>query len=403
MLKNNKPINIKQSKIYLVLSAASIFGSSLTSLCFLTIATSKHGFKGSFTILATFYFAVAVSGLVASLAGRFRGTSSLLGTMEILRALILIFCIFCAVDHLYILAISNFLLALLDGVHHPNAYHWISNTFTAEQDKNQFIVQLQSMNSIGAAIGPIAGGSLILLLGTTTALIIDCITFMATAIYWLSIVKNTAPQYQDKLPLLIGYKTIWSNKKLRYLNACRIFGNGAFLYWNLILPYLLIHFFARQDFAVLQGFSMATMALGIFFINGFGYKIAKSLKISMETLFGFVVIIASSILLVILLYAEQQVSAYLLIVMALLVGIANGSLRTSLITVGLSITPQHLVSIVIAAGDSVVRLLTAVLGLLLGMMMLYVTDVGYRGIITVVCVMATILSAFALKWIKSSQ
>lgn len=341
---------------YILAGGLSQFGSALSFLAFLTIAVKDDPVLGVSLLTGSFYFAVGLSGVFAGIVQKIVSPVLAIRTIELLRASILLIFCFSTDFKMWVVVAVALILYFLEGVFHPFRYHVFRSQMNDEIARMSFFSRLQSIEGSLSIVAPIAAGLLITFVPINLVFLIDAASFGFSFIVWASFRADREISIQN-LSWLAGYREIFVRASLRYMTLARMLGNVMFVFWSLALPLWLLHGLSDEsDFGSFQGSYLGLTAVGLMLIN-----LVRPPRLQPEAnfldralFFG----VAGSLVL----FAVPNSSELSWVVLgfaALLTGAANGALRTGGILVGQRITPSGVLHLVIAAGDSLVRLVTA--------------------------------------------
>ncbi len=360
---------------FLASSAINQFGFSITYLCLLTLSIKSNPVIGVVWIFSAQYFAIAVSGTLMGLISHFISPVSIIRLSEVIRLFLISFLVFKNKVSLELLVSASFIIQLFEGFYNPCRFHFINNVFKEESEKNSFIAQLQSADNSAMLIGPAVAGILISILGVKIGFLIDAITYLINSLFWISI-KNKSSIVKNRTHPWKGYQLLFSNISLLKMNIGKLFGNVLFVVWSIFLPIIIQSNYLKSSFPKIQGIAMGIMALGLLLTNLIISKlIFFKRKQSIDILFLnssiWSTIIAISFLGYLVIFKIQSYAIIILFTAAFFFGISNAGLRTAGILIGQKITPKEYLHLVIAASDSLVRLITAGVSLIIGFLFNY--------------------------------
>ena len=199
--------------------------------------------------------------------------------------------------------------------------------------------------------------------------------------FWLTVKSSSVTplsKSSDPKSIYVGYKTIFANRNLIFMNIARLIGNYVFVYWKLMLPVLLLTI-DNKEFSFNQGLAISFMAMGLFLTNYVPTAISNLVErfntdpLSHEKFLlkaALIPVVVCIPLLILAYKVNSNLSLVLIFITAILFGVSNAGFRTGGILIGMRITPRNELPFVISAADSVIRpfasLMTYLVALLLG-------------------------------------
>ncbi len=257
---------------------------------------------------------------------------------------------------------------LCEGIYHPSRYQFINHSITNRDKKNAFLLNLQSIDSIMMIIGPAIAGFLISMFNPQICFILDGVTYGLSFIFWLLFIDVNAIRYHKFTDILLGYKLLFSNKNLVKINLGRLLSNSMAILWGITLPIMIVNNFEEVLFAKIQGICLCFTALGLILTNFYLSRLAIHKKYGVLEIILLRTAFFSICTGLLLLYymISVNINFILLWVTALMFGIITASLRSASIIIGQNVTPQDYLHLIMASGDSIVRLGSALLALLTG-------------------------------------
>lgn len=355
---------------FFVVSALNQLGGSLTSVVLLTLATINYGAQGAVFIWIAFYVAVSMGGALVPILDRYWTGLLAIFVSEIARATLLLPIVAFPDSPLLLLCATQFAISLFESVYHPNRYSFINQVFPEQKQKAEFLAHLQTFDSIAGVIGPVCAGLLILSVSFQVGLLLDIATYVVSAVYWrrMSYGRNLRSQLSPNL--MAGFRALVDNSQVRNVNVARILGNGLFVFWGVFLPSAVVRGIGVEQSPLAYGVSAGAMAAGIA-IGGYGISryIRNSRMVSLRVVIWLAALAVFSAGMAMLPAVYGRAVGFAGIVMiASLLGMAIAGSRTACVVVGQQVTPAPILHLVMAAGDSVVRILSAALAMILGLL-----------------------------------
>ena len=357
-------------RLFFVVSAFNQFGGSLTSVILLTLATINYGAQGAVLIWIAFYVAVSMGGMLAHILGRHLTGLLAIFVSEIARAILLLPIVVFPDCPLLLLCATQFAIWLLESVYHPNRYSFINQMFPEQKQKAEFLAHLQTFDSIAGVIGPVFAGLLILSVSYRVGLLLDIATYVVSAVYWRRMSYERNLRHLPRSNLMAGFRALLDNSQVRNVNVARILSNALFVFWGVFLPTAVVHGIGVKYSSLAYGVSAGAMAAGIA-IGGYGISryIRNSHMGSLRVVIWLAALAVFFAGLAMLPAVYERAVGFAGIAMiASLLGVAIASARTVIVVAGQQVTPAPILHLVMAAGDSVVRILSAALAMMLGVL-----------------------------------
>ncbi|MEG9883908.1 MAG: MFS transporter [Hyphomicrobiales bacterium] len=284
--------------------------------------------------------------LVAYLDRRMDGLEAIF-VSEVVRAFALIPIVIFTSSPLFLLCVTQFVISLLETVYHPNRYSFINQTFTEGKRKAGFIARLQTFDSIAGTVGPVLSGLMILAFAFQIRVILDIVTYVASAVYWYRRSRDQPATSRSETGLAAGYKALRNNRAVLNVNIARTLGS-----------------------ALAYGLAAGSMAAGI---AAGGYGLSAYIRRSQSESLKPVIRLAALAVLTTgfaTLPAIRHGGVELIGIMiaASLLGIVAAAARTACIMVGQQVTPASILHLVMAAGDSIMRIVSAAFALAMGLL-----------------------------------
>ncbi len=361
-------------KLFLACSGISVLGSSITYICMIVFCAKLNSIMGITWLVISSQLGITFSGIANGFLSRKITNPTLLKNTELIRSLLILIIIIANIESLSLLCAIMFSLSILEGIYHPNRYRFINLSFQSLKEKNIFISKLQSIDSSLAIIGPIIGGIMITILPLRLCLIIDFLSFLISFMYWNYEYKSKHNLFDNKenYSIIEGYLVIKNNKSLITMNIARILGNCTFIVWTLLLPIILIKIYSEHELGLYQGIILGIMSLGLFSSNFFAPKNNKNSEAYLETYFLRIALTFGLCAILVLGYGINIANSIIVIgLSSFFYGISNAGYRTGGILIGTRITPQSRLHLVISAADSIIRPVSAIMTLIIGVIITY--------------------------------
>jgi hypothetical protein len=359
----------RSQKYMLAASAVSAFGSSLTQLCFIVLASQADSVQGVTWVIIASYTGLTLAGPLNGLLAKYLEPLNLLRACEALSIAILWFVILSKPESITILASLIFCLSLAEGVFHPNRYGYINSAIADLKEKNNFLSKLQSVDNSLSILGPVTGGLILYFTSVQICFTIDTISFALSLLYWIK--QGESQQSQSKhrhTRVLDGYFVIIGSRPLLLMNIARILGNYVFIVWSIALPWILLKMAGATRFAVYQGLCLGVMAFGLFLTNILTARIQpKNNESDRESWLLWTALVSGTIgISLLLMQILNGIHWPIVIIAALFFGASNAGFRTGGILIGMRITPKDKLPLTISAADSIVRPVSALMAFLVG-------------------------------------
>lgn len=345
--------------------------ASLYHLAFLTILTDKKFHNGIPLYFTVIYLAAATGGAFMALALRRYETKTALLMAEAMKiiTLALLATSKSATLSLPVILSSAFIFQVTDIFVHTNKYRLINSLYNNDVGlKNFKITRLQIVETMSGIISPLIASAALWTFSLSVGFLLPILISLGHLVLWFSVDNGVFITKKDT-SFAAGYAVLFSDKRLTNMLLARMAGNIPFIFWNLILPMTIQRHFSKSAFAGVQAMSLSLMALGLFAVNYFVPRLHANhhvlekpfLKISP---FPMLIGLAS-----LALYYFELLKHPILFLIAFLFGISNGALRTGGILLGQKITPPEILHLVMAAGDGIVRIISAIMALGLGLVL----------------------------------
>lgn len=345
---------------FIIAGGLSQFGSALSLIAFLSLVVEKDPVLGVTLLTSAYYAAIGLSGFIVGWVQKFIPPLTAIRSIEIFRACVLLsFAVFPA-PPLYLTITAALLLYFVEGIYHPYRYHVFRSQLESASERGRFFTNLQSVEGTMSIIGPVTAGIFVSMLKLQSVFLIDAATYLLSFIVWARYSPKVALA-SEPLDWHAGYTSLFRSRALRQMIVARICGNITFIVWTLALPLWIVHFFP-EAFGNFQGMFLGITACGLLAANlEARAKSRAHLRHLKNALIG---ILGGGIALFFV--GLNYTPLIALGIAALAFGFANGGLRTGGILIGQNITPSRILHMVISAGDSIVRLSSAILAFSLG-------------------------------------
>lgn len=362
----------KFDRKFLTLSGFNNFASSLLAMFLLKTYVDIFGTEDIAYLFVAQYVGIALSGLLTGALNPYFAPTTIVKSIDFLRLLLIFLLAQSEPAAGALLLFFVCLISLFDGTYHACRYQIIQNCLNDVKERTIFTTQLQSIDSSSMILGPVVGGILLTVLPSSQWLYGLLAVYAINLGWWISFGNSTI---QRSIHIVArwfdGYKLLATSPSLRQLNIARILGNVAFVSWNVWLPMWIFARFPIGEFAYFQGLSLGVFACGLFLGNFLIMQIIKKMEdtINLEKIYlRFATV--STCLVFFSFYLLYQIPTFgLLCLVALLIGLSNAALRTVSIVIGQRITPPDSIHLVIAASDGIIRLTTAVIAAIIGVLM----------------------------------
>ena len=260
---------------FLFSSGLSVFGSSLSSLCFITLVAKTEEPLLVTCLVGASFFAQSLSGALTGYLSRYFEVRKLLYNLDIVRIVLLLSFIYFYQESAYLAIGLNFFLSAIDGVFHANRLQYINLYFSDQKEKSLFISHLQGVDTTASMLGPVLAGLLIISLPMKICFLIDAFSYILTSLFWV-LQKNVTSKSFGKFRILEGYYTIIENKSLKNMLLARMIGAIPMIIWSVLLPLILVNNLGKDLFSRNQGVVLSIMSLGVFATNFLLPKIKAS-------------------------------------------------------------------------------------------------------------------------------
>ena len=356
-------------KYFLCFSGLSIFGNSLSVLCFLTLMAKTRDPMMVTLLISSTLLANTLSGLAAGFLFRHFKVKNMLYIFDFIRFLLLILCSVSYEASLYLIIVFNFILNAIEGAFHANRLQYINLYFKDIKIKNVFISHLQSIDTAGGIIGPVIAGLVIAFLPMSVCFLIDSFTYLISTIFWIC-QKQVDTHTKDKMRPLEGFYVVKNHPSLQKMIFARFICNIPTVIWTVLSPLILITVLGSDLFSYNQGVVLALMSVGVLMTNIGLPKIKKEQTENIEknyfnlsylpSFIGFLILGAGAVL--------GELNLIVMSLTSFCFGITVACFRSGGIILGQKITPQKTLHFVISFSDSIVRFVTALLLLFYGKM-----------------------------------
>ncbi len=352
-------------KHHLALAAISLetLGAGISGLALVAAAINISEVSGATVVVASSLAGVALGGaLVGAAASRLSPHIALL-IGEAMRACCVL-CLFTMDAGLPLLGVLAAGIALASAFTIANRWDIL---FKSPEYSETNIYHIQQVEVIAGILSPLAAGYMTGSFGTRYAYLSSFTFLIAGFLAWIifcwrmsSFAKPTSNHWS-------GYACIINSKPLSFLIILRILTGSSLVIWSIYLPSAL-HAVYGDGFASVQGELAALSAIAVA-CSGFLFKSDKAKKGLIQR---FVLLASGSMLmygLSMAIFASDSQSIYLLCLAAIAFGFYVTSIRTSIVHIGKVITPPESISAVIAAGDSMVRVVNFLVSICFGLLL----------------------------------